>query len=32
MIIAHSWALAGVMLLRPELPEVADTEYLPRNG
>jgi hypothetical protein len=32
MIIAHSRALAGMMLLRPELPEVAATQYLPRNG
>jgi hypothetical protein len=30
--VAHSFALLGVTLLRPELPEVADTQYRPANG
>ena len=31
IVIAHSSASLGMMLLRPELPEVADTQYLPAN-
>ena len=30
--VAHSWVLVTMMLLRPELPEVADTQYRLRNS
>src|SRR3954468_12711664 len=31
MIVAHSWGSLGMMLRRPKLPEVAETQYRPRN-